>query len=267
MIRRAEISRLAYRFGVPERTIQKDYVITCVLRELAPLMNTCGLRFKGGTCLKKCYFPQYRFSEDLDFTLEDGASVEEACASLQRVAARLAEDGIGIDLGDPIVRSEGLTYLARIVGPLGSAGKLKLDVTTHELLLFRPSEKSLLDIYSDAGLRLSIRCYSLDEILLEKMVCLLDPTRIQPRDLYDLVRLFESGAVDIEGAAWRFEEKARFKGLDSANLREMIDRKSARLKHAWESQLSEQIPGGELPGYEDGERQILRVLKRHHLIG
>ena len=83
MVRRAEISRLAYRFGVP---IQKDYVITGVLREPVPLMSTCGLRFKGGTCLKKCYFPEYRFSEDLDFTLEDGAPVEEACASLQGVA-------------------------------------------------------------------------------------------------------------------------------------------------------------------------------------
>ncbi|CAN5145726.1 hypothetical protein BH20BAC1_BH20BAC1_03460 [soil metagenome] len=27
--------------------------------------------FKGGTCLRKCYFPDYRFSEDLDFTLID----------------------------------------------------------------------------------------------------------------------------------------------------------------------------------------------------
>ena len=27
--------------------------------------------FKGGTCLKKCYFETYRFSEDLDFTLTD----------------------------------------------------------------------------------------------------------------------------------------------------------------------------------------------------
>jgi predicted nucleotidyltransferase component of viral defense system len=25
--------------------------------------------FKGGTCLKKCFFETYRFSEDLDFTI------------------------------------------------------------------------------------------------------------------------------------------------------------------------------------------------------
>lgn len=27
-----------------------------------------NLIFKGGTCLRKCYFEDYRFSEDLDFT-------------------------------------------------------------------------------------------------------------------------------------------------------------------------------------------------------
>ena len=34
--------------------------------------------FKGGTCLKKCYFETYRFSEDLDFTLVDASQVNEA---------------------------------------------------------------------------------------------------------------------------------------------------------------------------------------------
>lgn len=33
--------------------------------------------FKGGTCLKKCYFETYRFSEDLDFTLRDERQIEE----------------------------------------------------------------------------------------------------------------------------------------------------------------------------------------------
>jgi predicted nucleotidyltransferase component of viral defense system len=37
-----------------------------------------GWIFKGGTCLKKCFFETYRFSEDLDFTLRDGAQLDEA---------------------------------------------------------------------------------------------------------------------------------------------------------------------------------------------
>lgn len=34
--------------------------------------------FKGGTCLKKCYFETYRFSEDLDFTLQDVEHLDKA---------------------------------------------------------------------------------------------------------------------------------------------------------------------------------------------
>ena len=32
--------------------------------------------FKGGTCLRKCYYETYRFSEDLDFTVVDGGPEE-----------------------------------------------------------------------------------------------------------------------------------------------------------------------------------------------
>ena len=31
----------------------------------------------GGTCLRKCYFPDYRFSEDLDFTATQWFGWEE----------------------------------------------------------------------------------------------------------------------------------------------------------------------------------------------
>jgi predicted nucleotidyltransferase component of viral defense system len=32
--------------------------------------------FKGGTCLRKCYYETFRFSEDLDFTIIDGGPEE-----------------------------------------------------------------------------------------------------------------------------------------------------------------------------------------------
>jgi predicted nucleotidyltransferase component of viral defense system len=35
------------------------------------VMKTESWVFKGGACLKKCYFETYRFSEDLDFSLRD----------------------------------------------------------------------------------------------------------------------------------------------------------------------------------------------------
>lgn len=267
MIRRPEIGKLAFRYKVPERTIQKDYIITRVLRELAPGMASVSLRFKGGTCLKKCFLAGYRFSEDLDFTLEHPALSAQAYAELDSVAGRLTASGLTMELGDPIVRPTGRTYHAAVTGPLGSGDKLKIDITTPELLMFDAVDRPLFDEYSDAGEPVRVRCYALEEVFLEKLVCLLDPKRIQPRDLYDLVSLSSDGTVDVEAACWRFDEKARFKGLDPSGLREALDRKSAQLKRAWETQLSEQLPPEDLPGFDDSARRVLRLLKRHGLAG
>lgn len=71
MIRPAEISKLAHRLGLGDKTIEKDYVLTWVLLAItaSPLCDLLAL--KGGTAIKKMYVPDYRFSEDLDFTLLD----------------------------------------------------------------------------------------------------------------------------------------------------------------------------------------------------
>jgi predicted nucleotidyltransferase component of viral defense system len=52
--------------------VEKDYVLGWILWGIygkESLSNNWV--FKGGTCLKKCFFETYRFSEDLDFTLRD----------------------------------------------------------------------------------------------------------------------------------------------------------------------------------------------------
>ena len=181
MIRRTEISKLAFWHGVPEKTIQKDYVITRVLRELGPVMQDFALLFKGGTCLKKAHFPEYRFSEDLDFTLQEGSDAASALSALDAVAVVLSEQDLPVALGEPDQGKNGVTYLARTTGPLGSSDKLKIDVTTTELVVFPAVALTLIDAYSDAAVPVTLHCYSKEETALEKLVCLLDPARIQPR--------------------------------------------------------------------------------------
>ena len=72
MIKASEIHRKSDALNVSDKQIEKDYVITWILRGLAAnnLLST-NLAFKGGTVLKKVYFEDYRYSEDLDFTLLD----------------------------------------------------------------------------------------------------------------------------------------------------------------------------------------------------
>ena len=72
MIEPKEINKVAAASRVNDRQIEKDYVLSWVLFAISKneILNN-ALVFKGGTVLKKAYFEDYRFSEDLDFTLID----------------------------------------------------------------------------------------------------------------------------------------------------------------------------------------------------
>ena len=70
MIRPGEIQQKARAMGVRDQQIEKDYVLSWILYGIAcHTQFSRAIVFKGGTVLKKVYFQDYRFSEDLDFTL------------------------------------------------------------------------------------------------------------------------------------------------------------------------------------------------------
>ena len=70
MISEAELRRTAARGGVDLMVLDLDYALGWFLAGLVSQTDAATrLIFKGGTCLRKCYFADYRFSEDLDFTL------------------------------------------------------------------------------------------------------------------------------------------------------------------------------------------------------
>ena len=72
MIEPKEINKVATERKVNDRQIEKDYVLSWVLYAISKSENISkALVFKGGTVLKKAYIHDYRFSEDLDFTLLD----------------------------------------------------------------------------------------------------------------------------------------------------------------------------------------------------
>lgn len=78
MIEPKEINKVATQNKVSDRQIEKDYVLSWVLFAISKneMLNK-ALVFKGGTVLKKAYFEDYRFSEDLDFTLIDETVTNE----------------------------------------------------------------------------------------------------------------------------------------------------------------------------------------------
>ena len=80
MIKPSEVQQKATRLGVRDHQIEKDYVLSWILWGIASHAElTKKLIFKGGTALKKVYFEDYRFSEDLDLLWQRNNTMPKFC--------------------------------------------------------------------------------------------------------------------------------------------------------------------------------------------
>ena len=84
---------------VPEQTIELDYALGWFLCEMSFHSIAESLAFKGGTALRRCHFGEYRFSEDLDFTLlTEQLTFEQIKKAFEEIAASVKVK-TGMDFG------------------------------------------------------------------------------------------------------------------------------------------------------------------------
>lgn len=266
MIRPSEISKLAHKLGLGDKTIEKDYVLTWVLFALADSPLCDLLAFKGGTAIKKMYIPDYRFSEDLDFTLLDASLTNDA---LQTGAEALfpwlkREANLTLATRKVEVHSSGnpalyLNYVGPLQGDLASRF-IKVDFSRDEALEFPPRRLQLQTCYGDCQGRIaSLMVYSLEEILAEKLRSLL--TRTEPRDLYDVHYLLTSQLVDVEQMVFGIQPKFEAKGFLVSDLKTILTRRQQTLGQLWLPRLRGQMP--DIPPLDSVIRETNRILQRY----
>src|SRR3982074_3465166 len=71
--RRAYLEETASRRNSTNTAIEKDFWVCWTLRHLFSLQGVPHMCFKGGTSLSKVFQPIYRFSEDIDVSLDRAA--------------------------------------------------------------------------------------------------------------------------------------------------------------------------------------------------
>ena len=137
-------NRLARAGGrrIPEAVLERDYCLSWFLVGLSRNPLRDRLLFKGGTALKKCYFADYRFSEDLDFTLARSEEFDPIRRELE-TAFEAARQASGVVLryarDDRHPHANSYTFYLGYEGPLpgGPAGKeVKVDMTIREEVVF-----------------------------------------------------------------------------------------------------------------------------------
>jgi len=254
---------------VREDVLERDYCLAWFLSALAESDLRPILAFKGGTALKRCYFPEYRFSEDLDFTLREALPFAEIRARLDQVYAAVREQSgilFAFDRQDARVRANTHTFYLRYTGPLPGNNDVKVDMTINEVLFFPLEERPVLRGYpefNDVPENRTILAYSLSEIAAEKTVALTDPARNEPRDLYDLWYLTENDEVQLDRIVPAICRKLAFREKPCQGLQAALEGKEARLRALWKTRLSYQMAA--LPPFEQVFREMRRTFRQAHL--
>ncbi len=279
MITKYELIRLAKKLALSSQVIEKDYVLGWILAGISahPALKKSWI-FKGGTCLKKCYFKEYRLSEDLDFTVleESSLSPENLLKTFKEISGWIYESS-GIQIPENKIEFESyenkqksLSYQGKLsyAGPLAPASprhwpRIKLDLTSNEIMVNDPVILEVCHPYSDCPHpAIQVLSYDKVEIFSEKFRALFERTR--PRDLYDVVHLSRIPSIFEEHSKLitTLNKKFKFKGLDFPQGDKPPEAQKRLCERSWKEQLSHQIHGlEEFEIYWRDLEEILNQLK------
>ncbi|MDD4411863.1 MAG: nucleotidyl transferase AbiEii/AbiGii toxin family protein [Bacilli bacterium] len=264
MIKPSELQKKAFSEGVRDQQIEKDYVLSWILKGVSENHNLKdNLIFKGGTVLKKFYFQDYRFSEDLDFTIIDSETSNEFIFQCFADVFDYIKEEANIPLeiiDDNEHEDGGINFYISYTGPLGglaSNKKIKIDISKTELMVFEPILKSSFKEYSDLDVY-ELNCYTLEEVLVEKLRSVIQ--RMQARDYYDIWYLLEVFGLYANFYTNEFVAKCKHKGVDPKSLFVKLKQRVPQYKGQWEATINDQIK--DLPEFEQVDREVQRNLRK-----
>lgn len=233
---RIRLQEARTRLGLPWEVLERDYLLSWVLAgitQVEALRDT--LVFKGGTALKKCYFGDYRFSEDLDFTavgsVPTGATMESAMQEACTQAVKLLDPYAPVEIvcERHIEREphpggqEAFDIRARFPWHRQPQAHVMVETTVDEPLLKPPLRRSVLHDYGEP-LAAQVSVYSLEEIIAEKLRAILQHQRAlerrgwvrsRARDYYDLWRILGAhrNHLDLADFSTFLRKKCAIRGV------------------------------------------------------
>jgi len=282
-----EIVKIADEKGIKKEVIDKDWILGHFLNAMFSFPDISeNFVFKGGTCLKKIYFKDYRFSEDLDFTLLDKTiAINEVFFNK---IIKLAERNSGCkyhlkNIKPQIYKNIPQGYEVTIlfwgafhkpnqqVLPVNRwQTKIKLDISFSEQVIMKPELKDILHPYSDSDkIKSKVPAYPLNEIVAEKLRSLVQRNR--PRDIYDLYYL--SAAIDKTeyiNILNLLKQKSKNKNISCCYFDDLMNpQKYKNNKRAWESSLHYHLPKDKLLDFDTAysivEKFVKNILNQKHM--
>jgi predicted nucleotidyltransferase component of viral defense system len=260
------------RLGLPWEVLERDYVLSWLLAgvsRIETLRDT--LAFKGGTALRKCFFGDYRFSEDLDFSgienFPTGDEMKREIRGLCKLVASLLDEYAPVEMvceryteRDPHPGGqEAFTIRVRLPWQRTPQTRVMVETSVDEKVLKPMQKRSIIHEYGEplAG---QVQVYALEEIVAEKLRAILQHvqklhergwSRSRARDYYDLWYVLGAyqNQLDFSGFSSFLHAKCAirnvsFKGPDDFFEKTMLN----YVEKTWEQWLGPLVPN--LPDFD-----------------
>lgn len=248
MIPLAEINYFSQKSKVPSETIEKDYVISWILLCIAKSALKNDFIFYGGTAIKRIYFEEHRFSEDIDLLSAKKLSLDSILEGLNclNYARDEANISLSINKDNIIVGKDRIQMYVNYTGYdeiVGSPKEIRLDFAMNMDLYGKIIDKAVIETYSDLKkIKARLSVMTLNTILANKLGLLLDRTRNEPRDLFDVWFLLQR----LDKFDYNFSQVCEaFKNKYGLRLSAKIifpNLRSVAMKNNWSIRLSKQMP-------------------------
>ena len=249
MITMDELKRLSGQLSIDVTVLEKDYCLGWFLKGISENSGLHeNLAFKGATAIKKTYFPDYRFSEDLDFTSKKDFTevilereVTAVCNEIT-TASGMNYSLVNVENKRDVKGETAWELRIEFIGPRGQAQsprRIRLDITAFEKILKPLKKREINHPYSD-HFKATINTYALEEILAEKLRTILQ--RGYPRDIYDVWFVLKYGRVNDKILGELFFRKCAYKKVAFQSVDTLLEKIDApHIKAHWEASLARQL--------------------------
>lgn len=270
MLLKTKLQNYKNSSGAKWEIIEQDYVLSWILAGIAshPSLQE-NLIFKGGTCLRKCYFGDYRFSQDIDLSVI--AQHDELQKYLESYIKKACE------VGESLVQDQGESfclkcspYKEKQPHPEGQQAflveakfpwhrefltKVYIEVSFSEKVILQSVSRAIIHPYED-NFDFKLQAYSIDEIIAEKIRALLQFSkklhergwgRSRVRDYYDLwsILKYYAGEITPDIIPNLTQEKCAHKSVIFDNINDIFNEKlMLNVDEEWESWLGGIVVSG-----------------------
>lgn len=244
MVSKDEIIRIARKEKLPLGTIEKDFILTYILKNIYDSVLKDKLVFKGGTALHKLYLHK-RISIDLDFT-------EIKPVEINNLKAVIEDKEINSKIKEINKTNNSIKIVLSYISVLDYKNNIIIDISKREKPILNLITQKLESPYFP---EIDVLTFQLEELIAEKIRAIIQ--RNKPRDYLDIYYILNKKDFNLKTAIKISEQKLKATN-DKFDIGRIFDNLDV-VKSLWEQDLREILPN--IPSFDRVVEKLKERLK------